>query len=84
MKALPVCISNREEWKGRGRMKTGRRLAAILAAAMLLFSAWLLLGGIGRLQKNDPERVDAKKLRIRACGGLVAGALYLACRYLQL
>ena len=48
-----------------------------LAAAMLLFSAWLLLGGIGRLQKNDPERVDAKKLRIRACGGLVAGALYL-------
>ena len=31
-----------------------------LAAAMLLFSAWLLLGGI------------------------VAGALYLACRYLQL
>ena len=55
-----------------------------LAAAMLLFSAWLLLGGIGRLQKSDPERVDAKKLRIRACGGLVAGALYLACRYLQL
>lgn len=55
-----------------------------LAAAMLLFSAWLLLGGIGRLQKNDPERVDAKKLRIRACSGLVAGALYLACRYLQL
>lgn len=55
-----------------------------LAAAMLLFSAWLLLGGIGRLQKNDPERVDAKKLRIRACGGLVAGALCLACRYLQL
>lgn len=55
-----------------------------LAAAMLLFSAWLLLGGIGRLQKNDPERVDAKKLRIRACGGLVVGALYLACRYLQL
>ena len=54
-----------------------------LAAAMLLFSAWLLLGGIGRLQKS-PERVDAKKLRIRACGGLVAGALYLACRYLQL
>ena len=45
-----------------------------LAAAMLLFSAWLLLGGIGRLQKSDPERVDAKKLRIRACGGLVAGA----------
>lgn len=42
-----------------------------LAAAMLLFSAWLLLGGIGRLQKSDPERVDAKKLRIRACGGLV-------------
>lgn len=31
-----------------------------LAAAMLLFSAWLLLGGIGRLQKGDPERVDAK------------------------
>lgn len=55
-----------------------------LAAAMLLFSAWLLLGGIGRLQKSDPERVDAKKLRIRACSGLVAGALYLACRYLQL
>lgn len=55
-----------------------------LAAAMLLFSAWLLLGGIGRLQKSDPERVDAKKLRIRACGGSVAGALYLACRYLQL
>lgn len=55
-----------------------------LAAAMLLFSAWLLLGGIGRLQKSDPERVDAKKLHIRACGGLVAGALYLACRYLQL
>lgn len=55
-----------------------------LAAAMLLFSAWLLLGGIGRLQKSDPERVDAKKLRIRACGGLVAGALYLGCRYLQL
>lgn len=55
-----------------------------LAAAMLLFSTWLLLGGIGRLQKNDPERVDAKKLRIRACGGLVAGALYLVCRYLQL
>lgn len=55
-----------------------------LAAAMLLFSAWLLLGGIGRLQKSDPERVDAKKLRIRACGGLVTGALYLACRYLQL
>ena len=64
-----------------------------LAAAMLLFSAWLLLGGIGfvlifalslLLQKSDPERVDAKKLRIRACGGLVAGALYLACRYLQL
>lgn len=55
-----------------------------LAAAMLLFSTWLLLGGIGRLQKNDPERVDAKKLRIRACGGLVAGAFYLACRYLQL
>lgn len=55
-----------------------------LAAAMLLFSAWLLLGGIGRLQKSDPERVDAKKLRIRVCGGLVAGALYLACRYLQL
>lgn len=55
-----------------------------LAAAMLLFSAWLLLGGIGRLQKSDPERVDAKKLRIRACGGLVAGALDLACRYLQL
>lgn len=55
-----------------------------LAAAMLLFSAWLLLGGIGRLQKSDPERVDAKKLRIRACGGLVADALYLACRYLQL
>ena len=52
-----------------------------LAAAMLLFSAWLLLG---RLQKSDPERVDAKKLRIRACGGLVAGALYMACRYLQL
>ena len=44
----------------------------------------LLLGGIGRLQKSDPERVDVKKLRIRACGGLVAGALYLACRYLQL
>lgn len=39
MKALPVCISNREEWKGRGRMKTGRRLAAILAAAMLLAGA---------------------------------------------
>ena len=37
-----------------------------------------------RLQNNDPERVDAKKLRICACGGLVAGALYLACRYLQL
>ena len=55
-----------------------------LAAAMLLFSAWLLLGGIGRLQKSDPESVDAKKLRIRACGGLVAGALYLACRYLQM
>lgn len=55
-----------------------------LAAAMLLFSAWLLLGGIGRLQKSDPERVDAKKLRIRACAGLVAGALYLACRYLQM
>ena len=55
-----------------------------LAAAMLLFSAWLLLGGIGRLQKSDPERVDVKKLRIRACGGLVASALYLACRYLQL
>lgn len=55
-----------------------------LAAAMLLFSAWLLLGGIGRLQKSDPERVDVKKLRIRACGGLVAVALYLACRYLQL
>ena len=51
-----------------------------LAAAMLLFSAWLLLGGIGRMQKSE----DAKKLRIRACGGLVAGALYLACRYLQL
>ena len=50
-----------------------------LAAAMML-----LLGGICRLQKSDPERVDAKKLRIRACGGLVAGALYLACRYLQL
>ena len=49
-----------------------------------LAAAMLLLGGIGRLQKNDPERVDAKKLRIRACGGLVAGALYLACRYLQL
>lgn len=31
-----------------------------LAAAMLLFSAWLLLGGICRLQKSDPERVDAK------------------------
>ena len=46
-----------------------------LAAAMLLFSAWLLLGGIGRLQKSDPERVAAKTLRIRACGGLVAGAL---------
>ena len=55
-----------------------------LAAAMLLFSAWLLLGGIGRLQKSDPERVDVKKLRIRACGGLVAGALYLTCRFLQL
>ena len=55
-----------------------------LAAAMLLFSAWLLLGGIGRLQKSDPERVDAKKLRIRACGGLVAGALHLACRHMQL
>ena len=62
-----------------------------LAAAMLLFSAWLLLGGIGRLQKNDPERVDAKKLRIRACGGLVAGlplsaavilpAVKLACSF---
>ena len=55
-----------------------------LAAAMLLFSAWLLLGGIGRLQESDPERVDAIKLRIRACGGLAACALYLACRYLQL
>lgn len=39
MKALPVCTSNREEWKGRGRMKTGRRIAAILAAAMLLAGA---------------------------------------------
>ena len=51
---------------------------------VLVRSSPLLLGGIGRLQKSDPERVDAKKLRIRACGGLVAGALYLACRYLQL
>ena len=27
-----------------------------LAAAMLLFSAWLLLGGIGRLQKSEIGR----------------------------
>ena len=49
-----------------------------LAAAMLLFSAWLLLGGIGRLQKSDPERVDAKKaanpcLRWFGCGRFVSG-----------
>ena len=46
-----------------------------LAVAMLLFSAWLLLGGIGRLQKNDPERVDVKKLRLRwfGCGRFVSG-----------
>ena len=79
-----MCYYIYNEAIGRYSIKMRRFFAAVLAAAMLLFSAWLLLGGIGRLQKSDPERVDVKKLRIRACGGLVAGALYLACRYLQM
>lgn len=52
-----------------------------LAGVMALFSLWLLFGGIGRLQAADPERVDVKKLKIRAWGGLLAGVLYLVCRF---
>lgn len=53
-----------------------------LAALMALISLWLLLDGADRLRRANPERVDARRLRLRACGGLLAGIAYLACHYL--
>lgn len=51
-----------------------------LAAFMLVFSLWLLLGGIGRLKAANPEQVDEKKLRTRAVGGALAAVAYLFCK----
>lgn len=49
-----------------------------LAAAMLLFSAWLLLGGIGRLPEERPGACGCEKaahpcLRWFGCGRFVSG-----------
>ena len=79
-----IAISGVNPFTAYGALIKGAFGSKYAISNVLVRSSPLLLGGIGRLQKSDPERVDAKKLRIRACGGLVAGALYLACRYLQL
>lgn len=52
-----------------------------IAVFILLFSLWLVVDGISRLKRANPQAVDEKKLKLRAWGGLVAGLAYLACKH---
>lgn len=52
-----------------------------VAVFILLFSLWLVVDGISRLKRANPQAVDEKRLKLRAWGGLVAGLAYLACKH---
>lgn len=52
-----------------------------IAVFILLFSLWLVVDGISRLKRANPQAVDEKRLKLRAWGGLVAGLAYLACKH---
>lgn len=52
-----------------------------IAVFILLLSLWLVVDGISRLKRANPQAVDEKKLKLRAWGGLVAGLAYLACKH---
>ncbi|WP_405381543.1 hypothetical protein [Phascolarctobacterium sp.] len=53
-----------------------------LALALVIGGAWLLLGGINKLAAANPERVDARKLQVRAMGAVAAGIVYLVVHFM--
>lgn len=52
-----------------------------LTLILLVISLILILGGISKLKKANPQQVDEKKLKTRAWGSLVVATTYLLCHY---